>query len=158
MPVLLVGIFPQPDDFGNRIQGDTRIDGLEKAAIGIAKIGDGIERDVGNGLAEHNVEHQKIVDRRLAGSRLFAKGSDDCTAKRGPNNPLYSAMSPTVIVRGVAWQIAGRGGNPQKNCRGLFSWMTTRSRTHSFISAGAPFSQNREPNASLRQRGTDEHV
>src|SRR5262245_58811555 len=31
----------------------------------------------------------------------LANTSDDCTAKRGPYSPLYTATSPTVTVRGV---------------------------------------------------------
>ncbi len=61
---LAAGIFLQPDDFGQRGQRIARIDGLAEITAGIAEIGDGVERNVGHGLAEHDVEHQQIVDRR----------------------------------------------------------------------------------------------
>jgi hypothetical protein len=59
---LFVGVLFQPDDFGNRIQRGAWIDGLEKPAIGVAQIGNGIKRDVRHGLAEHDMKHQQIVD------------------------------------------------------------------------------------------------
>ena len=61
---LAAGIFLQPDHFGERGQ---RIAGIHRAAeiaAGIAEIGDGVERHVGHGLAEHDVKDQQIVDRR----------------------------------------------------------------------------------------------
>src|SRR5262249_43907026 len=35
----------------------------EEAALGVAQVGDGIERDVRHGLAEHRMEHDQVVDR-----------------------------------------------------------------------------------------------
>ena len=61
---LAVGIFLQPDDFRKRAQRVARIERRAEIASGIAEIGDRIERDVGHGLAEHDVKHQQIVDRR----------------------------------------------------------------------------------------------
>src|SRR6266511_1808530 len=37
---------------------------VEHAARGIAEIGDRIERDVGYGLAEHDVKNEQVIDRR----------------------------------------------------------------------------------------------
>ena len=37
---------------------------MQEAAVGVAEIGDRIERDVRHGLAEHDVEDQQVVDRR----------------------------------------------------------------------------------------------
>ena len=34
-----------------------------EAHIGVTEVGDGVERDVGHGLAEHRVEDQQVVDR-----------------------------------------------------------------------------------------------
>src|SRR3546814_9242239 len=31
---------------------------------GVAEVGDGVERDVRHGLAEHDVKHQQVVERR----------------------------------------------------------------------------------------------
>ena len=61
---LAVGILLQPDHLRHRIERVAGIDGFEEAAIGIAEIGHGIERDVRHGLAEHHVETP--ADRRAA--------------------------------------------------------------------------------------------
>src|SRR5208282_2314163 len=47
-----------------RVQRIARIDGTAEIATGIAEIGDGIERNVGHGLAEHDVKDKEIVDGR----------------------------------------------------------------------------------------------
>ena len=62
---LLVGIFLEADHRGHGGDGVARIDRHAKAAAGIAQIGNGIERHVGHGLAEHHVEGGQIVQRRL---------------------------------------------------------------------------------------------
>src|ERR1700685_3536581 len=41
-----------------------RVNRRAEATIGVAEIGDRIERYVGDGLAEHDMEDQQIVDRR----------------------------------------------------------------------------------------------
>ena len=61
---LAARILLQPDHFGERGEGVARKNRAAEIAAGIAEIGYGIERDVGDGLAEDDVEHQKIVDRR----------------------------------------------------------------------------------------------
>ena len=61
---LAARIFLEADDLRQRAQ---RIPGIDRSAeitTGVAEIGDGIERDVGDGLAEHDVKHEQIVDRR----------------------------------------------------------------------------------------------
>ena len=71
---LAVGVLLQADDLGvvdERVAGKDR---LQEAAIGIAEIGDGIERDVGHRLAEHDVEDQQIVDRRSGIADSLAEG------------------------------------------------------------------------------------
>ncbi len=60
------------------------IDRGQKAAVGIAEIGHGVERNVGHGLAEHDVEHQQVVDRAFRIADRWAKASEDWTAKRAP--------------------------------------------------------------------------
>ena len=70
------------EDGGKRVAG---IDRAEKAAIGIAEIGDGVERNVRHGLAEHDMEHQQIVDRAAGiADRMGEASRRDWTAKRGP--------------------------------------------------------------------------
>ena len=158
---LLVGILLQPDDFGDRIQRGARVDGLEKPAIGIAKIGNRIERDIRHGLAEHHVEHQQIVERRARVADFLCERRRTIALQNAHQTTRCKARhrrrSPCAAWRGGS---AGRGGNPRKNCRDLFSGQTARSQIHSFIRScpATPFSQNREPNASLRQRETDEDV
>ena len=61
---LAARIFLQADDLGERAERVAGIDRAAEIAAGIAEIGDGVERDVGDGLAEHDVKHQEIVDRR----------------------------------------------------------------------------------------------
>src|SRR5262249_28692924 len=50
--------------------------------------------------------------------------SEDCTAKRGPNNPVYSAASPVVSVRGVACRMTCPTRKSSKKLPGLFLDMT----------------------------------
>ena len=59
------GIFLQPDHFADRPQRCARIDRLQEPATGVAQIGDGVEGDVGHRLAEHDVENEQVVDRRM---------------------------------------------------------------------------------------------
>ncbi len=63
MPVLRLEFSFEPDDFGERGQRIARIDRFAEIAAGIAEIGHRIERNVGHGLAEHDVKHEEIVDR-----------------------------------------------------------------------------------------------
>ena len=61
---LAVGVLAQADDLGHRVQAVAGIDRRAEPALGVAEIGDGVERDVRHGLAEDHVEDQQIVDRR----------------------------------------------------------------------------------------------
>ncbi len=61
---LAARVFLQADDFRGGGERVARIDRAQEAAIRIAEIGDRVERDVGDGLAEHDVEHEQVVDRR----------------------------------------------------------------------------------------------
>src|SRR5262249_40473021 len=54
----------------------------------------------------------------------LAKASEDCTAKRGPNKPVYSAASPVVSVRGVACRMTCPTRKSSKKLPGLFLDMT----------------------------------
>ena len=57
-----------------------RINGFEKPAVGIAEIGDRIERDVGHSLAEYNVKEKQVTIGDRGYPIAFAKVSTDCTA------------------------------------------------------------------------------
>ena len=59
---LLVRVFLEADHLRDGGQRVARIDRLQEAAIGVAEIGDGVERDVGHGLAEHDMEREQVVD------------------------------------------------------------------------------------------------
>ena len=71
---LPVGILLEPDHLREGGQGRARIDGFDEAALGIAEIGHRIERDVRHGLAEHGVEDEQIVQRRLRKAEALRKG------------------------------------------------------------------------------------
>src|SRR3546814_1341396 len=53
---LAVGILLQTDDARHGMQCVAGIDGRKKAALRVAEIGNGIERDIRHGLAEDHVE------------------------------------------------------------------------------------------------------
>jgi hypothetical protein len=91
-----------------RIGGEriSRIDRVAKAAGGVAEVGDGIERDVGHRLAKDHVEGQQIIHRGARKGQAVREGVGRGQAKREPVSAVYSATSPSVIVRGVAWAIA----------------------------------------------------
>ena len=61
---LAVRILLEPDHLGDRIDGVSGIEGLQKPAIRIAEIGHRIDRDVRHGLAEDDVERADIIHRR----------------------------------------------------------------------------------------------
>jgi hypothetical protein len=80
---------------------------VAKAPGGVAEVGNGIERDVGHGLAEYHVEGQYRLSTGARGKdRLCAKVSAEVRAKREPVSAVYSATSPSVMVRGVACTMA----------------------------------------------------
>ena len=61
---LAARVLLQPDHFRDRSQRVARIDRAQEAAVRVAEVRDRIERDVRHGLAEHDVEHQQVVERR----------------------------------------------------------------------------------------------
>ena len=158
---LAVGILLQPDHLRHRIQRVAGIDGFEEAAIGIAEIGHGVERDIGHGLAEHHVENQQIVERR---ARIADSAGEGVGRLHGKARPEQA-----VIERHIAEGHRARGGvaNLKAEAEVLekiagvgLGDARLAQRCGSFIRSGPawPFSQNREPNARLRQRETDEDV
>jgi hypothetical protein len=99
---LAIGILLQPDDLGRgaeRVAGKHR--GQELAA-GVAEIGHGVERDVRHGLAEHDVENQEIVERRLA----IADGGGE--NRRRLHGKARSEQSE--VERSIACRHRARGG------------------------------------------------
>ena len=70
---LLIRILFEPDNFRHRRQRVARIDRFHEAAIGVAEIGNRVERDVRRRLAEDNVEHQHVVERRARITQRLGK-------------------------------------------------------------------------------------
>src|SRR3974390_2098775 len=81
-----------------RVAGINR---LQKTTAGVAKIGDGIERDVGHGLAEHHVKHQEIVDRR---TRITDRGCENIGRLHGEAWP-----EQTIVNRDITERDSARG-------------------------------------------------
>ena len=98
---LPVRVLLEPDHLRNgreRIAGKNR---LQKPAIGIAEIGDRVQRDVRHRLAEHDMEGEQIVDWAC---RVADRASKSFRALRRETRPGESG-----IERGVAAvQRAGR--------------------------------------------------
>ena len=99
---LAVGIFLQPDHFGDGAERVAGIDRREKAAIGITEIGDRIQRDIRHGLAEHDMEHQQVVDRRARIADRFRKGIRRLNREARAEQP--------VIDRDIAGRDGARRG------------------------------------------------
>ena len=68
-----VGVLAQADDLRSRCYGIAREDRRQKFAFGVAEIGDRVERYVGYGFSEHDVEDEKIVERRRLEPELLRK-------------------------------------------------------------------------------------
>ncbi len=89
---LPVRVLLQSDHLGNggeRVAGKNR---LQEPAIGVAEVGHGVQRYVGHGLAEHDMEGEQIVDRALRvadgareGFRALRReaAAGQCRIKRG---------------------------------------------------------------------------
>jgi hypothetical protein len=84
----------------------TRIDRVAKTAGRVAEVGDGIERDVRYGPAKDHVEGEQVVHRGARKAQAVGECVRELVAKRVPVSAVYSATSPSVMVRGVAWAIA----------------------------------------------------
>ena len=66
MPVLRLEFSLSPITSDTAVIVSRANTGAQKLATGVAEVGDGVERDIRHGLAEHDVEHQEVVDRRFA--------------------------------------------------------------------------------------------
>ena len=93
---LAVGVFLEADHLGGRRQRVAGIDRLEKAAGGVAEIGDRVERDVGDRLAEHDVEGEQVVDRRL---RIADRAGEGLGALHGEARPVERRIKRDVAGR-----------------------------------------------------------
>ena len=91
---LPVGVLLEADHLRDRRERVAGIDGLQKPAVGVAEIGDRVQRDVGHRLAEHDVEGEQIVDRACRDSR--SRG------RRSRRSAPRSAAVERRIERGVA--------------------------------------------------------
>ena len=91
---LPVRVLLEPDHLrngGERVAGKNR---LQEPAIGVAEIGDRVQRDVGHRLAEHDMEGEQIVDRAC---RVADGASEGFRALR-----REAAAGERRIERGVA--------------------------------------------------------
>src|SRR5690348_7084921 len=119
-----VRIFPQADDFGNSGQRGTGENRFEKPAVGIAEIGDRIERDIRDGLAKYDMKDKKIVDRRARIADLLREDIRRLHRKAWPKKPVIERdvaggdcarrgmtdlLSETEVFEEIAWAVI-RGG------------------------------------------------
>src|SRR3546814_86249 len=95
---LAVGILLEADDLALRRERVAGIDRRQEAAVGIAEVGDRVQRDIRHRLAEHHVEGEQVVHRR----RRQAAGP-------GENFRRLQREAGTV-ERGVERLVAGRHG------------------------------------------------
>ena len=105
---LLVGVLLEPDDLGRRRQRIAGIDGLQEAAVGVAEVGDGIERDFRRRLAEHDVEGQQIVEGR---TRIAEPLGENVRGLHGKARPVERRVERHIAVcdrarRGVSEDLA----------------------------------------------------
>ena len=71
-------------------------------AVGITEIGDGIERNVWHGLAEHDVKHQQVVERRARIADFFGKAVGRLNREAGAEQ--------SVVKRDIAQRDRARCG------------------------------------------------
>ena len=69
-----VGVLAQAEHLGAGRQAVAGPDRRAERAIGIAQVGDRVQRDVRHRLAEHRVEHQQVVERRARETDGLRKG------------------------------------------------------------------------------------
>ena len=109
-------------DGGERVAGKDR---LQEPAIGVAEIGDRVERDVGDGLAEHDMEGEQIVDRACGiadGAREGLRAlRREARRRSAPNRARRRRWSACAASRAGS---SARGENPRRTGRRR-SWPRT---------------------------------
>ena len=114
----LVGILAQAQHRRMRRQRVAGIDRHAPAELGIAEIGHGIERDVVHGLADHDMEHQQVVERRARQAdrtrELVRRIYGEARAVERRRSTRRRPRSACAAWRGGT---PGRRGNPRRNCR-----------------------------------------
>ena len=94
------------------------IDQAQEAPVGVAEIGHGVERDVGHGLAEHEMECQQVLDRRrrqaVRPCERIRAVLQEARAGQWPDRGPRRRRSPSAAWRGGS---PGRPGNPRRSCR-----------------------------------------
>ena len=108
-----VGILAQAENRRLRRHGVAGIDRHAPAELGIAEIGDGIERDVRHGLADHDMEDQQVVERR---ARQAERAGEDVRGVDGEARAVEARCSTPRRPRSgcAAW-------------RARISWPTRKS-------------------------------
>ena len=97
-----IGIFAQAQHLGVGRQGVAGIDRYAPAKFGIAEVGDRVQRDVGHGLADHDMEHHQIVERR-------ARQAERARKDIGRVDGEARAVKPDIQCRIGLGQRARRG-------------------------------------------------
>src|SRR5262245_3625945 len=85
------GILLEADHFRNGSERVTRVNGFQKAAVGITEIGNGIERDIRAALAEHSVKDDEVVHRRVRIADRLRKGLGGLHRKPGAIKPIVES-------------------------------------------------------------------
>src|SRR5262249_47817492 len=99
---LAARILLEPDDLGLGIKSVSGIDRREDTAGGVAEIGDGVERDVRYRLAKHDVEDEKVIDRR---ARIADRTRADIRGLRGKTRAKQA-----IVERDGAYRAVERNG------------------------------------------------
>ena len=85
MPVCPLEVSFRPITSERAQQRVAGVDQAEEAAVGVAEIGHGVERDVRHGPAEHEVEGEQVLERRRRQAvATLRTGAEQCCKKREP--------------------------------------------------------------------------
>ncbi len=99
---LAVGVLAQADHLGYGAERVAGIDRLQEATVGVTEIGHGIERDVRDCLAEDDVKHQEVVERRARIAQALRERVRRLHGEARPEQP--------VIQRDIAGGDGSRRG------------------------------------------------
>src|SRR5262245_23164596 len=95
-----VGIYPKTTDFRGGRQRVAGIDGRQEAALGVAQIGNGIEGNIRNAFAEHDMEDHEIVDRCPRVADRLGKGFGRLHGEAGA---IKAMVKRDIADRDRAW-------------------------------------------------------
>ena len=131
MPVLRLEFSFSPITSDVAVERVAGIDRREELHAGVAEIGDRIERDVRHGLAEHDVEHQQIVDRRARIADRLGEGvgrlhrearaeqpvvERDVARRDGARRRVADGLAEAEILEEIAGAGLGHGPVRSNDC------------------------------------------